>query len=99
MVSGKQLVGLISATDMVRLSFSAYGADQRAVDAVLDHEFSIDGVMTKDIVTLNASSTVRDAAQTLSSGVFHSLPVVDQEGNLIGMITTTDLVRYLLDQY
>ncbi len=98
-VSGRKLLGLISATDMVRLSFSAYGADERAVDAMLDHEFSIEGVMNTELVTLTHSSTVRDAAARLRDGRFHSLPVVDGDGNLVGIVTTTDLIGYLHDQY
>ncbi len=98
-VSGTKLVGLISATDMVRLSFSAYGADARAVDAMLDHQFSIEQVMSKDLTTLETSQKVRDAATVLASGAFHSVPVVDEENNLIGIVTSTDLIRYLADQY
>ena len=98
-VSGTKLVGLISATDMVRLSFSAYGADARAVDAMLDHEFSIEKVMSKDLTTLNSSQKVRDAATALSGGNFHSIPVVDDDNNLVGIVTSTDLIRYLADQY
>jgi CBS domain-containing protein len=98
-VSGTKLVGLISATDMVRLSFSAYGADARAVDAMLDHEFSVVKVMSTELTTLKNSQKVRDAAQVLSSGSFHSVPVVDDENNLVGIVTSTDLIRYLADQY
>ncbi len=98
-VSGRKLVGIISSTDMVRLSFSAYGADERAVDAVLDHEFAIDKVMKTELVTLKSSESVRDAARQLRSGQFHSLPVVDDDGTLVGIVTSTDLIRYLYDQY
>ncbi|MCA9653684.1 MAG: CBS domain-containing protein [Myxococcales bacterium] len=98
-VSGRKLVGLLSATDMVRLSFSAYGADQRAVDAMLDHEFTIEKVMQTELTTLQDTSTVRDAAKILREGAFHSLPVIDSEGALLGIVTSTDLIRYLYDQY
>jgi CBS domain-containing membrane protein len=98
-VSGTKLVGLLSATDMVRLSFSAYGADARAVDAMLDHEFTIEKVMSTELTTLKTSQKVRDAAAVLSSGSFHSIPVVDDEGNLAGIVTSTDLIRYLAEQY
>ncbi len=98
-VSGRKLVGLLSATDMLRLSLTAYGTDERAVDAMLDHEFSIEGVMTTDLVTLDESSTVRDASDRLRDGRFHSLPVVDGGGNLVGIVTSTDLIGYLHDQY
>lgn len=98
-VSGKKLVGLISATDMIKLSFSAYGADERAVDAVLDHEFSIEKVMTKELTTLGAGRTVREAAQILSDGNFHSVPIVGDDDELVGIVTSTDIIRYLVDQY
>lgn len=98
-VEGKRLIGLISATDVVRMSLSAYGADQRAVDAMLDAEFSIRDLMSTELTTLSVRATVREAAETLSPGAFHSVPVVDEEGNLVGLVTTTDLIRYLLDQY
>jgi len=98
-VSGRKLVGLLSATDMVRLSFSAYGSDQRAIDAMLDHEFRIEKTMNTDLVTLDDKSTIRDAAEKLREGKFHSLPVVDDNGNLLGIVTSTDLIRYLCDQY
>lgn len=98
-VSGRKLVGMLSATDMVRLSFSAYGADERAVDAMLDHEFTVEKVMKTDLVTLKDSESIRDAARHLRAGQFHSLPIVDAEGSLLGIVTSTDLIRYLYDQY
>ncbi len=98
-VSGKKLVGLISATDMLRLSFQAYGTDERTVDAVLDSQFSIDKVMTTRLVTLHHKRTIRDAAELLREGTFHSLPVVNDDGELVGIVTSTDLIRYHLDQY
>lgn len=97
-VSGKTLVGMISATDMVRLSLSTYGVDQRAVDALLDSQHSVESVMTKVLDTLAPSATVRDAAQKLAGAPFHSLPVVDN-GELKGLVTSTDIIKYLLEQY
>lgn len=98
-VSGKKLVGLISATDMVKVNLSAYGADVRAVDAMLDHEFTIEKLMTTELTTLPESATVRDAAEKLSSGTFHSLPIVGDDRELMGIVTSTDIIRYLLAQY
>jgi CBS domain-containing protein len=98
-VSGNKLVGLISSTDMMKLSFEAYGTDQRSVDAVLDHQFTISGVMSTELRTLNKRRTVREAAELLREGSFHSLPIVDDDSTLVGIVTTTDLIRYLLDQY
>ncbi|HRI09842.1 MAG TPA: CBS domain-containing protein [Nannocystaceae bacterium] len=98
-VSGKRLLGIISATDMMRLSLSAYGSDERTMDAMLDHQFTIEQVMSKHLTTLEAKGTIREAAEKLREGRFHALPVVDEQGNLAGIVTTTDLIGYLLEQY
>jgi len=98
-VSGKRLIGIISATDMVRLSLGLYGTDQRAVDAMLDANHSIEDVMTPAPKTMRVTQTVRDTAEMLSDGAFHAVPVVDDEGNLEGIVTSTDVIRYLLEQY
>ena len=45
--------------------------------------------------TLHESSVVRNAAQLLSDGNYHSLPVVENDKNLIGIVTSTDLINYL----
>lgn len=98
-VDGGNLVGIISATDLHKLSMASYGADERAVDAFLDHQFSVEDIMKTRLVTVAGTDTIRRAAEILGEGVFHSLPVVDPTGRLVGMVTTTDLVRYLLEQY
>ena len=92
-VSGKKLVGLISATDIVKVSLGAYGADERAIDAMLDHEFTIEKIMTTELTTLAATATVRDAAELLSGGTFHSLPIVSDDNELVGIVTSMDIVK------
>lgn len=98
-VSGKRLIGMISASDMLRLSFGDPSAqDPRAVNAALDHAYKLEEVMVKAPITLQAKDTVKHAAELLSEGKFHALPVVDGE-DLVGIVTSTDLIRYLLAQY
>lgn len=97
-VSGKKLIGMLSATDLLRVTYE-YGVDDRQNDTVLDHTVAIRELMTTTPVTLRDSGTIRDAVGILAEGRFHSLPVVDDAGDLVGLVTTTDLLRYLLEQY
>ncbi len=99
-VSGHELLGIISFTDLMRVSFGdAFNADVRSVDAALDHTMTIEQLMKKDPRCIRRDASVRDAAEILAAGEFHAVPVVDMDGkSLVGMVTSTDLIRYLLDQ-
>lgn len=96
-VDGKRLVGLVSSLDLVKLAWGS--TDGRGFDAIVDHTKTLADVMSADPVCLRASQTIREAAEALADGNFHGLPVVDAEGDLVGIVTSTDLIRYLLAQY
>ncbi|HEB90706.1 MAG TPA: CBS domain-containing protein [Deltaproteobacteria bacterium] len=98
-VSGKKLIGLISASDILGISVEGVGSDERSMDAYLDHQFSIEGLMKKDLETLSLKSTIADAAEILSDGNFHAVPIVNDAGELEGLVTSTDLIRYLRDLF
>jgi CBS domain-containing protein len=57
--------------------------------------FTIDQVMAKNVVTVPPTATIKEVAKILAEKEFHALPVIDH-GRLVGMVTTTDLVKYLL---
>ncbi len=98
-VEGKKLVGLISFTDLMKINFVIHGADERSVDMIIDQQFSIADVMTSHLATIKPGHTVREAAGILAQGHFHSLPVVDEADEIVGMLTSTDLLNYLVEQY
>ncbi|HQX49204.1 MAG TPA: CBS domain-containing protein [Planctomycetaceae bacterium] len=98
-LSGTELVGLLTWSDFLRISFGEFGnQDVRSLDAMLDHTYQLKDVMKPDPITMPVSGTVRDAAQILSTSSFHSVPIVDGK-NLAGIVTSTDLIRYLIEQY
>lgn len=98
-VNANEIVGIISWSDILRVSFGdAFKTDERAVDATLDHTLSLEQVMQKNPVTLAETSTVREAAEILAGGTFHAIPIVSGT-RLVGIVTTTDLIKYLLDQF
>jgi CBS domain-containing membrane protein len=98
-LNGKKLVGLISFTDMMKLSLAIDTSNSHTVSTLIDQQFTVVEVMSKNLTTLTDGQSVRDAAEALSEGDFHSLPVVDSAGNIAGILTSTDLIRYLSAQY
>lgn len=50
-------------------------------------------IMTKDVVSVTKETTVMELAGIFAQRHISSLPVLDQEGDLIGIVTETDLVE------
>ncbi len=96
-VDGQRLTGIISYSDILELSFTESVTDPIQRDAFLDDRCTITALMNSDVVTVSNNATLRDAAKALVGGRIHSVPVVDGKGHLSGMITSTDLIRTLLD--
>ncbi len=96
-VSGEEVIGMLSKTDLQKISF-VNTVDGDGLTTAMYDSLSIDQVMTKDVTTVQQDDTILDVATILSKNEFHALPVTD-EGKLVGIVTTTDLVKYLIDQY
>jgi CBS-domain-containing membrane protein len=50
-------------------------------------------IMTKDVISVKRETTVRELAVLFDRHRFGTLPVVDDEGNLVGIVTASDLVE------
>lgn len=97
-VNGNVIIGMLSYTDLLRISFADAIEDDDDVDTTVYNMFTIEQVMAKKLVSISPETTIKEAAQILASKEFHALPVC--EGDLlVGIITTTDLIKYLIDQY
>lgn len=97
-VEGERVVGVISRSDLLRISFSDLNENEESVESVVYDMYSLPQVMTRVPVTVESDTTVKEVAEILAKQSFHSIPVVDQ-GKLVGIVTTTDLINYLLKQY
>jgi CBS domain-containing protein len=49
-------------------------------------------IMTKDVITVKPDSTIEDLARILIKHQISGTPVVDGNGNLIGIVTENDLI-------
>ena len=89
-------IGMISSVDVLRMAYDIDGFDDRDMSEMLDYQFCIDDAMTEDLRALPPTATIAEAADMLSDGKAHSVLVLDA-GEMVGIVTTTDLVRYLRD--
>ena len=50
-------------------------------------------VMTRDVITVTPETTLRELASILSEKHINGVPVVDDEGNVLGVVCESDLVN------
>ena len=96
-VDGDEPAGIIATSDILRLVYDVDASGDKALRSFLDHQFTIDDAMSVDLKTLPTSASVTDAAELLSDGSFHSVVIMDDDGSIAGIVTTTDLARYVRD--
>ena len=92
-VSGKEVIGMISRKDLQKISFVKDLEGEGLTTAIYD-ALTIEQVMTKNQTTVQQSATIHEVTDVFASNEFHALPVLDGE-DLAGIVTTTDLLKYL----
>jgi len=98
-VSGDEIVGMLSYTDLLRISFADATDDSGdSVETTVYDMFTLEQVMTSHVKTVNAEDNIKDVAEIFTSAEFHALPVVE-DNKLVGIVTTTDIIKYLVSQY
>ena len=54
-------------------------------------------IMTKNVISVNPDKTIEDAATLLVQKNIKRLPVIDKEGNLVGIVSRKDIMKYLFN--
>ncbi len=96
-VNGDTPVGMISSTDILKLVYDVEHSDDRMLRTMLDHQFTLEDAMSTELITVKTTETVHTVANHLSSGAVHSVVVVDDDGELVGIVTSSDLIRQLAE--
>jgi acetoin utilization protein AcuB len=83
-VEGKKMVGIITSFDLVKLgkAHDDYG------------DIKVETVMTQHVATLGPDEKIGAAAEVFLENLFHGLPIVDERGELVGIVTTHDILKY-----
>jgi len=82
------LLGILSHTDL----YKARPTDPRSATA------TVADLMTGRPVSVRADDPLELAVALLAGGVFHAVPVVDAAGYLVGLLTTSDVLRALIPE-
>lgn len=82
--------GILSERDIVRY-FS------RRLEHVNTTEIKVKEVMTSGVTTVRLHQSLEDCLQLMTVGRFRHLPVVDDEGKVVGLVSIGDVVKAVLD--
>lgn len=102
------LLGIVTNTDLVergglRARVDLLGAvttEQLAAElAALEVGKTVGHVMTRSVVTVGPQTSLADAAHLMVTRRLKRLPVVDQDGRLLGMVSRSDLLRTRAEAY
>jgi len=77
----ERVVGIVEEKDLVRQIAGAITGEEVA------------DLMTTDLITITPGTTIKDTSRFMIANDIRRLPVI-QEDKLIGVITTTDILRY-----
>ncbi len=85
-VEGRDLVGLITERDI-----------RRSVAEDVDLATAVSSIMSSDPDTFDPDLDVWDAAAWIAESGYRHLPVVDDDGVLLGVVSVRDLLKALVE--
>lgn len=85
-VEGMDLLGLVTERDI-----------RRAIANGTDLDTAVSSLMSDDPDTFDPDLDVWDAASWIAESGYRHLPVVDDDGSLLGVVSIRDLLKALVD--
>lgn len=81
-----QIIGVISSRDIVRL------IAENGLSPL--ENVSIATALSRDLTTCNSNDRLPDVAVTMSQNHLHHMPVIDEDGQCIGIISASDMLLF-----
>jgi CBS domain-containing protein len=93
-VSGRRVVGMLSSADVMKLE--ALRPKTHVPSNEYLSQVGVAALMSRSVITIRPHELLIDAAHLMASHGIHALPVVDSQEELLGIVTTTDIMSATL---
>ena len=95
-VENDRLVGMISLGDLREASTTAaINADSYELNFALS-QLAVARLMTRKVLTVTAKAPIVHAAELMTEHKIASIPVVDHQNAVVGIVTESDLLKMLV---
>ena len=104
-VENGRVIGVLSEADLMRAAIPPAKVDRprsstmallglflRGQGIQPSDDATVASVMTEDVITVPPTASIWDAASTMQKRDVKRLPVIDKEGDLVGIVSRADLV-------
>ncbi|WP_246985636.1 CBS domain-containing protein [Halorientalis marina] len=88
-VETDEVAGIVTESDVVRGVCASHDPEQLRVREL----------MTDLVITVGPEETIRDASVRMQDNDIKKLPVVDDTGTLVGVVTTTDIAESIAPSF
>ena len=92
---GSRLLGVVSDGDIKRRKSYLAGSDVSTMREEQTLQTKAHQIMTRKLKTLGPESDVLQAVDLLLHNDIHSIPIVEDGNKLVGLVTSSDLLKYL----
>ncbi len=93
-VDDGKLVGMITERDLIGAAANKIFGLKQASKSALLKTVMIKDVMKKRVITVAPDTPIKDAVHLMADKKIGCVPVVS-DGALVGLVTTTDILRYV----
>lgn len=98
-VEKEKIVGIVTEKDLLYASPSkATTLDVWELHYLLS-KLKIKDIMTKNVITISENTPIEEAAKVMVEHDISGLPVVDDLGKLVGIITQTDIFKVFIEVF
>lgn len=99
-VSDGKIQGMLSKTDVARLGFDpSFVSKTTSEETTFLDNLTVGDVMKVKVKCVCPTDNLLVVAKRLASEEFHAFPVIDENDHLVGIITTSDIINYLLRHF
>ena len=96
-VDGDNLLGIVTLTDVQQ----AQPSDATSLSVwelnYLLSKLTIKKIMTAPVMSISQDANIKEAANMMLNNKFGGIPVVDADGKLVGLITESDIFRFVVN--